>query len=102
MRNIRVWRRLLGLGSAKLEDVALEGGVLVIRVVVVRRLGPRCGRCRRLCPRYDGPRTRRRWRGLDLGSTRAFIEAEVARVSCIEHGVVVERVPWPRGAVRWG
>jgi len=94
VRNSRVWRRLLGLGSAKLEDVSQEGNLLVIRAVLVRRLGPRCGRCRRVCPRYDAPRTRRQWRGLDLGSTRVVVEAEVARVSCPEHGVVVERVPW--------
>ena len=94
MRNSRVWRRLLGLGSAKLEAASLEGNLLVVRVVLVRRLGPRCGRCRRVCPRYDAPRARRRWRGLDMGSTRVVIEAEVARVSCPEHGVVVERVPW--------
>ena len=94
MRNSRVWRRLLGLGSAKLEDAALEGNLLVVKAVLIRRLGPRCGRCRLVCPRYDAPRRRRRWRGLDLGSTRVFIEAEVARVSCPEHGVIVERVPW--------
>ncbi len=94
MRNVRVWRRLLGLGSARLEEVTLEGEVLVVKAVPVRRRGARCGRCRRVCPGYDARRARRRWRGLDLGSTRVFIEAEVARVSCPKHGVVVERVPW--------
>ena len=94
MRNARVWRRLLGLGNAKLEEAGLEGGELVLRVALVRRLGARCGRCRRVCPRYDAARSPRRWRALDLGSTRAYVEAEVARVSCLEHGVVVERVPW--------
>jgi transposase len=29
-----------------------------------------------------------------MGSTRTYIEAEVGRVSCKEHGVVVESVPW--------
>lgn len=94
MRNFRVWKRLLGLGSARLKDAASVGGVLVVEVVPVRRLGPRCGRCRQVCPRYDGPRTPRRWRALDLGTTRVFIQAELARVSCPKHGVVVERVPW--------
>lgn len=46
-----------------------------------------------ICPRYDGPRGRRRWRALALGTVRALGEAEVARVSCPEHGVVIERVP---------
>lgn len=94
MRKLRVFRRLLGLGAAKIEDVCFEGELLVVRVVPIRRGGPRCGLCRRVCPRYDGPRGRRRWRALDLGTVPAFVEAEVARVNCPEHGVVIERVPW--------
>jgi len=79
---------------AKVTNVAWEGDELVVTVTPVRRGGPRCGVCRRPCQGYDGPRGRRRWRALDLGTTRAFIEAEVGRVNCPEHGVVVERVPW--------
>lgn len=94
MRETRVWARLLGLGAAKIRGAVLEGDVLVIGVVPTRRPGPRCGICRRVCPRYDGPCARRRWRALDLGTTRTYIEAELVRVSCPEHGVVVERVPW--------
>jgi hypothetical protein len=45
-------------------------------------------------PGYDGPRGWRHWRALDLGSTRAYVEAEVVRVRCTEHGVVSERLPW--------
>ena len=94
MRNSRVWRRLLGLGSARLKDAELEGDVVVVRVVPIRRRGSRCGRCGRVCSGYDAARAPRRWRALDLVTTRVFIEAEVVRVSCPEHGVVVERVPW--------
>jgi transposase len=82
------------LGSARLKDAELEGEVLVVRVAAIRRRGSRCGRCGRVCSGYDAPRAPRRWRALDLGTTRVFIEAEVVRVSCPEHGVVVERVPW--------
>jgi transposase len=39
---------------------------------------------------------RRRLRGLDLGTTRVFLEAEAPRVRCREHGVVVAAVPWAR------
>lgn len=38
----------------------------------------------------------RRWRGLDLGSTRVFLQAAAPRVRCGEHGVVVAGVPWAR------
>jgi transposase len=33
---------------------------------------------------------------LDVGSGRAYLEAEHPRVRCPEHGVVVEAVPWAR------
>jgi transposase len=94
VRGSRIWRRVLGVGSARITEIREEGATVVFRVAPARRGGPRCGLCRRPCPRYDGPRRRRRWRTLDLCTTRAYIEAEVGRVSCSEHGVVVESVPW--------
>ena len=94
MPKSRVWRRLLGLSGVKIETIELAGRELVVRVALHRRQRQRCGICRKPCGRYDRSRSRRRWRGLDLGTTRTFIEAEVVRVSCSEHGVVVERVPW--------
>jgi len=90
----RVWRRLLGLSGVKIVDVDLVADELVVRVALHRPQGQRCGACRRHCPRYDRSRLRRRWRSLDLGTTKTFIEAEVIRVSCPDHGVVTERVPW--------
>lgn len=47
-------------------------------------------------PGYDRGEGRRRWRHLDLGVVRSFIEAEAPRVRCPEHGVVVAWVPWAR------
>jgi len=44
---------------------------------------------------------RRRWRALDLGSTKAFLEAEAPRVTCRRHGVVVCAVPWARHGSRF-
>jgi len=57
---------------------------------------PRCGVCGQRCPRYDNGSGRRRWRALDLGTVRAFVEADAPRVRCREHGVVVVQVPWAR------
>jgi transposase len=61
-----------------------------------RRWRHRCPRCRRRCPRYDDGAGRRRWRALDVGSCRAFVEADAPRVRCGEHGVLVAVVPWAR------
>jgi transposase len=52
--------------------------------------------CGRRAPGYDRGEGQRRWRALDLGATKAFVEAAAPRVRCQRHGVVVARVPWAR------
>jgi transposase len=86
-----------------LERAVVEGvehdesaGVVVVSVRPVARERRRCGRCGRRSPGYDLGEGRRRWRTLDLGMIRAFVEADAPRVRCREHGVVVARVPWAR------
>jgi transposase len=73
-----------------------EDGSLVVAARPRRREASRCGLCGRPCPGYDRGDGRRRWRALDLGATKAFVEAEAPRVECKRHGVVVARVPWAR------
>lgn len=98
MRGMRVWASLLGVERAIVEDVELEEetGSLVVRVRLRRRDWNRCGVCRRPCPGYDACDGRRRWRALDLGTTKAYLEAAAPRVQCAAHGVVVAAVPWAR------
>lgn len=38
----------------------------------------------------------RRWRTLDLGTTKTFLAAEAPRVDCRRHGIRVAWVPWAR------
>jgi transposase len=96
VRGIRVWARLLGLARAVLEDVFLDDGDVVVCVRPRARERGRCGVCRRRCPGYDWGEGRRRWRALDLGTIRAYVEAEAPRVECKRHGVIVAAVPWAR------
>ncbi len=98
MRGVRVWARLLGVERAIVEDAAFEEetGSLVVRVRLRRRDRNRCGVCRRRAPGYDAGDGRRRWRALDLGTTKAYLEAAAPRVQCAAHGVVVAAVPWAR------
>lgn len=102
MPGVSVWKVLLGVEQhVVVEGVELEvsdGGevVLVASARPARRRTSRCGQCRRRCPGYDRGEGRRRWRGLDLGTTRVFLEADAPRVRCREHGVVVAAVPWAR------
>ena len=96
MRGIRVWARLLGLLRAVVEDVFLDEEAVVVCVRPRARERGRCPLCRRRCPREDWGDGRRRWRALDLGTIKAFVEAEAPRVNCKRHGVIVAAVPWAR------
>jgi len=98
VRRTTVWPALLGVEKTVVEGVEFDedAETLVARVRPRARARGRCGVCRRRCPGYDRGEGRRRWRALDLGTFRAFVEAEAPRVSCREHGVVVAHVPWAR------
>jgi transposase len=78
------------------EGVRIEEEGLVVQARLRRRDVSRCGVCGRRAPGYDRGEGRRRWRALDLGATKAFVEAAAPRVVCRQHGVVVARVPWAR------
>src|SRR4029453_15011051 len=48
------------------------------------------------CRGFDRGEGRRRWRALDVGLLKAFVEADAPRVRCPAHGVVGAAVPWAR------
>lgn len=104
MRTVRVWKRLLGVEHTVIEGVELEGEgdaeVVVARVRPSRSRCSRCSRCGQRCRGYDQGQGRRRWRTLDLGTAKAFLEADAPRVSCGQHGIVVAAVPWARPGAR--
>ena len=81
-----------------IEHVELDedAGEIVIGCRLRKGARRRCGRCQQRSPRYDNGEGRRRWRSLDAGTTRVFIEADAPRVTCPEHGVTVAAVPWAR------
>jgi len=103
VRTKSVWAPLLGVQAAVIEAAELDeaAGEMVVAVRVRSKQRRRCGRCRRRCPKYDCGEGRRRWRAMDLGTVRAYIEAEAPRVTCREHGVVVAAVPWARHESRF-
>jgi len=96
----RLWKCLLGVQGCVVEALELGGPegsqevVALLRPSRCRR--QRCGICGRRSPGYDRGGGRRRWRGLDLGHHRVYLEAELRRVRCRDHGVVVAHVPWAR------
>ena len=98
MRSMMLWARLLGLVRAVVEGVEFDEAEECVVVSVRPRKGAkrRCGRCGKRCPGYDRGDGRRRWRALDLGTIRAYVEADSPRVRCSEHGVIAAQVPWAR------
>jgi transposase len=97
VRAVRVFARLVGLHGGVVEDVELdEDGLVVVHARPRARQRDRCGLCGQRSPGYDQGEGRRRWRALDLGTIRAYVEAGAPRVRCAEHGVVVAAVPWAR------
>ena len=102
MLKVSVWRRVLGVDRATvIEGIDAEENdrgepVIVASVRPRRATKRRCGRCGRRAPGFDQGDGRRRWRALDLGTVRCYLEADAPRVRCAEHGVVVAEVPWAR------
>lgn len=101
MRSVRVWKRLLGVDDRTVIegmewDERADGVVVAVRPRRPRRQRLACGRCGQPASGYDAGAGRRRWRGMDLGTVRVWLEADAPRVRCSEHGVVVAAVPWAR------
>lgn len=111
MRKSRVFATVLGGQDMVIDNVMIEtetsrgkapvtSEVLVFEVRPKANQASRCSRCRKRCPGYDGGDGIRRWRTLDLGTTKAYLQATAPRVACREHGVVVAHVPWARPGAR--
>ncbi|HEY1523524.1 MAG TPA: ISL3 family transposase [Solirubrobacteraceae bacterium] len=98
MRVSTAFNRMLALPGANVVSVAFgpEGIVVGIRNCR-RRLRCPCGYSTR--SRYDADR--RRWRHLDLGRCRLWLEADIRRLDCRRCGRVrTEEVPWARPGAR--
>ena len=98
MRKKRVLQAAFGLENAVVEGVDVDE-VAVALIVSVRPTAKArhwCGRCGRRSPGYDRGAGRRRWRALDLGTCRVFLEGDASRVACRDHGPTVAAVPWAR------
>lgn len=103
MRAVSVIRRLLSFLRLSVKKVRFEtdefGDPTLVAEVAVRGRS-RCSRCSRKCPRYDQLEPRR-WRHLDFGIWRVYLEAQLWRVDCSCCGVVVEEVTWADPASRF-
>lgn len=89
---------IIGAAGFVLEAIRIDAEMnkVIFAVHPTRREKCRCGICRRKAKRYDKGRGVRRWRCLDVGPWKTYVEAEEPRVICKEHGVVAAAVPWAR------
>jgi transposase len=98
VRVTTAFNKMLGIVGASVAGVTFgrEGIVVLLR----RRRGRyRCPCGQKTWSVYD--RRVRRWRHLDLGATRCYLEAEVVRVRCRRcRRVRTEEVPWARLGAR--
>jgi transposase len=100
MRVTTAFNRLLQIPGASVVSVEFEREGVVVGLRLRRGLlvCPRCGCVGRAG--YD--RRVRRWRHLDLGGTRCFLEYALRRFPCPGcRRVVSEAVPWARPAGRF-
>jgi transposase len=68
--------------------------IVTVALARRRRVCGGCGQTGRQLQLHD--RRVKRWRHLDLGASRCFIEAELRRLRCPDCGVRLEAVPWAR------
>jgi transposase len=102
----KLWKKLLDVEHVVLEDGDIEelpdgSQIAVVRLRPDRGHRLRCPECGTRRPFYDAGDGRRRWRALDLGVLRCFLEADAPRVACPRHGVLTAAVPWARPGSRF-
>ncbi|USQ80196.1 ISL3 family transposase [Ornithinimicrobium faecis] len=99
MRVTTAFNRVLALDGTRVVSVAFTDDGLVLGVRRSARLH-RCPCGRKVRGRYDV--STRRWRHVDFGATKVWLEASLARVACPACAKVrTEAVPWARPGARF-
>jgi transposase len=99
VRATTAFNKMLVIPGADVTGVQFTpAGIVVSLRRRARRLCCPCGWSTRAV--YD--RSTRRWRHLDLGAARLYLEAEIRRLACRRCGRVrTETVPWARPGARF-
>jgi transposase len=104
VRATTLLNKLLNLPGIAVRGVSLPvgpGHPLVVEVVLRRQLlaCPLCDYTTRY--RYDTRPEPSWWRGLDFGTAPVIVRANLRRLDCPDHGVLVEGVPFARPRARF-
>jgi len=95
MRDKELYKQIMGIHSPwEVTEVELSMATEEVTVHVAQEVGTQqsCPHCGTHCSGYD--KRYRRWRHLDTCQFKTLLVAEVPRVSCPKHGVVMVKVPW--------
>lgn len=103
MRIKSLIQPLVGTKNIIADDVVQRptDSIITLFARIPSREQSRCGICHKPCQGYDAGSEQRRWRALDIGNTRCYIQADCPRVYCHEHGVVSCWIPWARHKSRF-
>lgn len=93
--------KLLMLALTVVKSCEFDGDDLIVSVRPRKSRLCRCPHCGRKAPVHDVPSDPRRWRALDLGQTKVYLEYRLPRVKCGECGVHAAGVPWARPVSRF-
>ncbi len=99
-----LFKTILNVKDIVVEDVTLAYNestpIFNIDVHPCKGAACRCPICGKRCGRYDqlGPCS---WRALDCGACMIYLHYKPCRISCPEHGVLRENIPWAIGNSRF-
>ncbi len=97
MRVTTAFNRLLGLKGISVLEVSFDDAGSVTVDVALRRRRLVCSLCSfATAARYDTRPVTSSWRHLDFGRWQVLVRARLRRLTCPEHGVRVEAVPFAR------
>ena len=102
MRTNEFYARILGIDEGwRVADVELILSTGEVQVFVEQRpkVKQECPICGVPSPGYD--KRRRQWRHLDTCQYKTILVADVPRIKCKEHGVVIVKVPWAEPGSRF-
>jgi transposase len=99
VRVTTAFNRMLGLPGAWVRDVEFGAQAMIV-TVCLRRKQPLCSGCGARGLKIKDYRTKR-WRHLDAGGVRCYIECRLRRLYCPGCGELPEHVEWARGGARY-
>lgn len=102
MSDTSLLKKLINVDLAVVESARIDGDGSLIAAVRPRKSQLcRCHECGKKAPVYDVPTQARRWRSLDFGAAKVFLEYKLPRVECPDCGVHSAAVPWAEHASRF-